>query len=446
MRFAVDVGLRGRQAAEKPRRAGASAQLKVQLDEQGMGISLDEGESDEESREGGVGEVRDDAPESTGRFEAPAVDYESSDWWSVGHKANDSETVLNRVQLLKFKLGRLDLAGLGLLHPLPTVIFTPGDLQSLQLQENNLVALSPAISWARNLRQLRLFSNQLVMLPEEIGLLPRLEMLWLHDNHLTAIPASVGNLTALKFLTLRTNCLTALPYTLHQLQKLQELDWQGNNIMDPPELVHRQGKSKLFEFMRCMTISRRSSLLSFDEWGFPAITKWMIFPGLTLLSLRNNPITGLPLALVNVASSLTHLDVRGCPIDILPTFLGRMTSLASPTGVFKMDWHRLAFPPRSVLLLPLPRVIEFMRRIEESSHTSELTLSGFSCLQGEIPPDIWTMTHLAALSLDDTRLHELPGQLLAQPVNLKGKSKYKKNSSLNRTCASMQPHSSFQKS
>ncbi len=202
---------------------------------------------------GGVGtEVRDVVAGSASRFApvVPVIDYEGSGWWTEGHKANDSEIILNRVDLLKFKLGRLDLGGLGLLHPLPTLIFTPADLQSLQLQENNLVALSPAISWARNLRQLRLFSNQLVTLPDEIGDLPRLEMLWLHDNHLVALPATVGKITTLKFLTLRTNCLTSLPYTLHQLQKLQEFDWQGNVIRDPPELVHRHGKAKMFEFMR----------------------------------------------------------------------------------------------------------------------------------------------------------------------------------------------------
>jgi Leucine-rich repeat (LRR) protein len=339
----------------------------------------------------------------------PAIDYEGSGWWTQGHKANDTDTILNRVDLLKFKLGRLDLASLGLLHPLPTLIFTPADLQSLQLQENNLVAISPAISWARNLRQLRLFSNQLVVLPDEIGDLPRLEMLWLHDNHLAALPATVGKLTTLKYLTLRTNCLTSLPYSLHQLQKLHEFDWQGNSIRDPPELVHCHGKAKMFEFMRSMVVSRHTGILNFDEWGFPAIsTVWMIFPGLTSLSLRNNPITGLPLALVSVATSLTHIDVRGCPIDDFPPFLGRMTALAGPTGVLKMDFHRLSFPPRSVLMLPLPRVIEFMRRIDDCSLSSELVLAGYTCLEGEVPMDVWSMTHLTSLSLDDTRLQSLP--------------------------------------
>ena len=171
----------------------------------------------------------------------------------------------------------------------------------------------------------------------------------------------------------------------------------------------------MFDFMRAMVLSRQTGTLNFDEWGFPAIsTVWMIFPGLTSLSLRNNPITGLPLALVNVASSLTHLDVRGCPIDIFPPFLGRMTALAGSTGVLKMDFHRLAFPPRSVLMLPLPRIIEFMRRIDDCSHTSELVLSGYQCLQGVIPLDVWSMTHLTSLSLDDTQLHELPGEFPQQ--------------------------------
>jgi hypothetical protein len=215
-------------------------------------------------------EVRDDAAASATRVApaVPAIDYEASGWWSEGHKANDSEVILNRIDLLKFKLGRLDLAGLGLLHPLPTLVFTPADLQSLQLQENNLVALSPAICWARNLRQLRLFSNQLVSLPDEIGDLPRLEMLWLHDNHLLALPATVGKLTTLKFLTLRTNCLTALPYSLHQLQKLQEFDWQGNVIRDPPELVHRPLPPVYFcnILRRCIATARRKCSTSCARW------------------------------------------------------------------------------------------------------------------------------------------------------------------------------------
>ena len=161
--------------------------------------------------------------------------------------------------------------------------------------------------------------------------------------------------------------------------------------------------------MRSMVVSRQTGTLNFDEWGFPAISSmWMIFPGLTSLSLRNNPITGLPLALESVSSSLTHLDVRGCPIDTFPPFFGRMTALGGPTGVLKMDFHRLSFPPQSVLTSPLPRVIEFMRRIDECSQTSELVLSGYSCLEGVVPVDVWSMTHLTSLSLDDTQLQELP--------------------------------------
>lgn len=161
--------------------------------------------------------------------------------------------------------------------------------------------------------------------------------------------------------------------------------------------------------MRSMVVSRQTGSLNFDEWGFPAISSnWMIYPGLTSLSLRNNPITGLPQALESVSSSLTHLDIRGCPIDIFPPFFGRMTALGGPTGVLKMDFHRLSFPPRSVLMSPLPRVIEFMRRIDDCSHTSELVLSGYRCLEGQVPVDVWSMTHLTSLSLDDTQLQELP--------------------------------------
>lgn len=415
---AQSVRPRYRKSPQKERKSSSPQKERrsvthVTWENKGQGEDGSGGEGDFEGVDVGA-EVRDDSAASAGRVAptVPVIDYAASSWWSEGHKANDVDVILSRVELLKFKLGRLDLSGLGLLHPLPTLIFTPADLQSLQLHENNLVSLSPAISWARNLRQLRLFSNQLVSLPDEIGDLPRLEMLWLHDNHLVALPATVGNLTTLKFLTLRTNCLTALPYSLHQLQKLQEFDWQGNVIRDPPELVHRHGKAKMFEFMRSMVISRQTGTLNFDEWGFSAISAfWMIFPGLTSLSLRNNPITGLPLALVSVASSLTHLDLRGCPIDIFPPFLGRMTALAGPNGVLKMDFHRLSFPPREVLMLPLPRVIEFMRRVDECSHTGELLLSGFQCLAGQVPLDVWAMTHLTSLSLDDTQLHELPGKM-----------------------------------
>jgi hypothetical protein len=245
LHFAVDAAasLR-RQNARETTGDAARGRTSPQKEKHGGGGDDDGGAEEYDGELHGVGvgaEARDSVEESPARFAAaaPAIDYSASGWWTAGHKANDTETILNRVELLKFKLGRLDLGGLGLLHPLPTLIFTPADLLSLQLQENNLVALSPAISWARNLRQLRLFSNQLVVLPDEIGDLPRLEMLWLHDNHLVALPATVGKLTTLKFLTLRTNCLSALPYTLHQLQKLQEFDWQGNVIRDPPELVRR---------------------------------------------------------------------------------------------------------------------------------------------------------------------------------------------------------------
>lgn len=96
------------------------------------------------------------------------VDHDES-LYDSGSRLNDNEEIMARVALSRFKLGRLDLGGMGLVHPIPTDVYCAFELKSLWLHDNNLVRVSPAIAWARGLRQLRLYSNQLVEVAVGVG-------------------------------------------------------------------------------------------------------------------------------------------------------------------------------------------------------------------------------------------------------------------------------------
>jgi Leucine-rich repeat (LRR) protein len=343
-----------------------------------------------------------------GRLNASDEGYSDNhdSWWDEGSSFNHKEIIDDRLEKSRFKLGKLDFSDCGLVHPLPTRLYLAFELRIMQLNDNNLTALSPALSWATALIQLKIYGNQLTHLPDEIGLLQKLEILWAHNNHFVDLPESIGSLTKLVILTLHENRLTTLPYTLHNCTKLTEISWHCNPITSPPNIVLSKGFEDAFQYMKYVTTARQYLHFSLENTGFSFLPPDANIPGLTSLSMRGNaefrfiPRNSI---FLSVCTSLTHLDLVGCFICELPH---GCKSLFPCLKTLLLDWKNITNIPSAILSLPWPRIFEYQFRIEEACESGFLHLDGFPF--SDVPYEVFTMTHLTGLSLDNTGLYEIP--------------------------------------
>jgi Leucine-rich repeat (LRR) protein len=343
-----------------------------------------------------------------GRLDVSDVNYsETHDlWWDEGSAHNQKEIIDDRLEKSRFKLGKLDFSDCGLVHPLPTRLYLAFELRIMQLNDNNLTAISPALSWATNLIQLKIYGNQLIHLPAEIGLLQKLEILWAHNNHLVDLPNSLGDMTKLILLTLHENRLTSLPYTLCNCTKLSEISWHCNPITSPPVIVHSKGVEETFQYMKYVINARQSLDFSLANTGFSFLPPDANIPGLTSLSMRGNAdfrVFPRNDVFLSICTSLTRLDLCGCVISELPP---RCKSLFPCLKTLLMDWHNVINIPNAILTMPWQRIFEYQCRIEEACDSGLLHLDGFAFL--DIPYEVFSMTHLTCLSLDNTGIYEIP--------------------------------------
>ena len=118
------------------------------------------------------------------------------------------------------------------------------DLELLDLNENTLSSLPPALVQLRSLRVLRLADNAFAELDgsaDVIFALAALEELVLSGNRLTSVPPHVGRLQRLKRLDLRGNQLAALPDEVGELSALEVLDIFDNKLTALPDALARLG-------------------------------------------------------------------------------------------------------------------------------------------------------------------------------------------------------------
>ena len=130
---------------------------------------------------------------------------------------------------------------------LPPQIGQLAKLKRLSLWNNRLTALPPEIGQLTDLQELELTSNQLTALPPEIGRLTKLEKLNLQNNRLSTLPPEVGQLSSLKHLNVVSNTLTAFPPAIGQLTHLEELFLNDNQLLTvPPEIGRMTNLTELY--------------------------------------------------------------------------------------------------------------------------------------------------------------------------------------------------------
>lgn len=113
----------------------------------------------------------------------------------------------------------------------------PEEIKEIRFNNTYSPILSAEIGAFTNLQTLSLENNQLIALPSEIGNLTQLKQLDLAGNQLSSLPPEIGNLINLDYLGLNDNQLSSLPPEIRKLIKLHWLDLSNNQLDDSLDIT-----------------------------------------------------------------------------------------------------------------------------------------------------------------------------------------------------------------
>ena len=309
------------------------------------------------------------------------------------------------------------------LDELPRELSQCSALTSLDLSENALKTLPPEFGRLENMTTLNLANNQLRQLPSEVGNMRSLSELLLTHNLLMQVPPEIANMRSLKTLRLGFNKLSEVPPTISQLSTLEDLELRDNpGLVEIPSL---EGLNQL----------NRLSLRNLQLTTIPGLASLV---SLTDLDLRDNFKLGcVPDDIANLVN-LKKLDLYGCGIKTVPSFIGNLRQLESLdlrknsldnegvpseigglTGLIRLLLSNNAFTqvPPQILALPALREFEISgnKIMELTPEIGRLaTLQRFNIGNNKLqrlPDTIGSLTELTNLTIKCNELKELPPEI-----------------------------------
>lgn len=297
----------------------------------------------------------------------------------------------------------LDLAR-NQLQSLPGAIFTHlFSLQSLDISDNELIALPEEIGGARDLQLLDARSNRLTAIPVRLTNLHELRVLQLAYNRFVRFGDNCDGLRSLEELNLASNVLEVLADGIGDaLVKLVRLNLRGNSTLKRlPNSLQQLRNLSIWDLSACdqkrlgrdvfgaQLQNLRSLNLSFNALstlpdGISAITK------LQELNFKSNTLGSLPSAVGNLAE-LVVLNGENNALQGLPSGCGEHWGLLE---VLRLSHNRLAALPVTLGLLRSLRVL----------HLSN------NCLTG-LPLELGALTGLRELDVSWNQLTSIPDEL-----------------------------------
>ncbi|XP_066298452.1 leucine-rich repeat-containing protein 40-like isoform X1 [Branchiostoma lanceolatum] len=143
----------------------------------------------------------------------------------------------------------LDLSNNQLEH-LPTDVGRLGKLEQLYIKYNKLREF-PNLKQCEQLKELHAGFNLIASLSaDHLKLLPGLVLLDLRDNKLTSIPEEITHMQHLQRLELSNNDLSSLPFSLGLMSSLKSVNLDGNPLRTIRRDVIQRGTSELLKYLR----------------------------------------------------------------------------------------------------------------------------------------------------------------------------------------------------
>ncbi|XP_022101656.1 leucine-rich repeat-containing protein 40-like isoform X2 [Acanthaster planci] len=309
-----------------------------------------------------------------------SLDKTEDGWWEQTDlvklilACNKLQELSNDIQQLP-ALTVLDVHD-NVLTSLPPAIGELLNLQRLNVSHNKLTSLPPELFQLRHLLLFHLEHNDLTELPEGIGEFIHLEELNLSHNKLTTLPYTVGHLAKLKTLNISNNQITSLPSSMGMLKAVRILEASNNKLPEiPTEVGDMKSLEQLFlqhNVLSGLPLLRACISLKELHAGYNRIT--VLSPDhlehlatVNVLSMRDNKLTHIPEEMVNLRS-LQRLDLTNNDLSTLPYKLGTLTSLKS----LVLDGNPMRGIRRDIISRGTQGILKFLRsRIEEDPSSKD---------------------------------------------------------------------------
>ncbi|XP_019727369.1 leucine-rich repeat-containing protein 40 [Hippocampus comes] len=300
------------------------------------------------------------------------------------------------------------------LQTLPPALGELRELQQLRLSHNRLSSLPAEVFSLKNLRSLTLQQNLLDALPEELGQLEALTELDVSDNQLTELPSGLGRLGRLQKLHLCRNKLARLPDSLPLLTNVKLLDCSNNLLSDVPASLSQMAALEQLYL-------RHNKLRRLPPLGAPALKELYVgnnqiasvagedvssFGALSVLELRDNKIATLP-EQVAALGALTRLDLTNNDIGTLPASLGLLPELKT----LLLEGNPLRGIRRDLLTKGTNELLKYLRgRIQEEPDCAIDTPTAMT-LPGQAAINVHNIKTLKSLAYSDKKADRVPDEL-----------------------------------
>ena len=240
------------------------------------------------------------------------------------------------------------------------------ELETLNLNFNQLKTLPESIGDLANLVTLNLVSNRLQTLPKSIGGLTNLKTLNLFKNKLETLPDSIGGLTNLKTLNLNFNKLKILPESIGDLANLVKLNLASNRLETLPECIG--------DLANLVKLNLDNNLLPTLPESIGELTS------LNFLSIRNNRLQTLPESI----GGFNNIDIYAQNNPLSEQTIRWIMSLSAQLIIFNMAAHTLLSSMDLALDKLYPNKLQKVTAIKDSINSEEFKTSQNYNINNEI--------------------------------------------------------------